>query len=176
MKVVALALACLTLLAGCGEDQQAAAPPPPAALTREAVGHYCGMVVVDHPGPKAQIFVADTPEPYWFTSVRDAIAFTLLPEEPRNITAFYVTDMGKSADWDNPQTWMPARDAVFVIGSARRGGMGQMEVVPFSERAAAERFIERNGGRVVTQAEIPQDYVLGEDQEGAGATHGGAGH
>lgn len=164
-------LAAVLLLAGCGEDERSAAPPPPAALTRAAVGHYCGMVVAEHPGPKAQIFVAGTPEPYWFTSVRDAVAFTLLPEEPKDISAFYVTDMSRAEQWDNPQAWTAATDAVFVIGSARRGGMGQMEAVPFADRDAAAQFVDRHGGRVVALAEIPEEYVLGGGDEGT-ATHG----
>lgn len=160
-------LAVLLLLAACGEDERPAVPPPPETLTRAAIGHYCGMVVADHPGPKAQIFVAGQPEPYWFTSVRDAVAFTLLPEEPKEITAFYVTDMSRNEDWDDPQSWVAAGNATFVIGSARRGGMGQQEAVPFADRAAADRFAAQQGGRVVALKDIPADYILGGDEGGA---------
>lgn len=154
----------LILLAACGEGQQAQAPPPPAELTREAVGYYCGMIVVDHPGPKGQIFVKGKEEPLWFSSVRDAIAFTLLPEETAEIRAIYVNDMGQATDWASPElgTWINAREAFYVIGSSRRGGMGALEAVPFSSRAAAEAFASEYGGRVVTLQEIPPDYILGD--------------
>jgi copper chaperone NosL len=39
--------------------------------------------------------------------------------------------------------------------------MGSEEVVPFSERAAAEKFASKNGGRIVSFVEVPREYVLG---------------
>ena len=85
------------------------AKPAPVEPTRDASGHYCGMILLDHSGPKAQVHLPDEPEPVWFSSVRDAIAFTMLPEEPRNFTAMYVNDMGV-AQWDVPEpgTWIDA--------------------------------------------------------------------
>lgn len=160
--VVVIAL--LLAVAACGEDRQAAAPPPPAAMTAEAVGHYCGMNLADHAGPKGQAWVAGIDQPYWFSSARDAVAFTMLPEEPDAIAALYVSDMATAASWDQPDTWVEARKAHFVIGSDRRGGMGQREIVPFSDAAAARGFAERHGGRVVAFDQIPRDYVLGGDE------------
>jgi copper chaperone NosL len=158
------------LAAACGEDETAAAPPPPAALTAEAVGHYCGMALVEHPGPKGQILLRGSDRPVWFSSARDTIAFTRLAEEPKAIRAIYVSDMGKAEGWDDPgaTNWVEARRAWFVLGSDRRGGMGGEEAVPFSDRAAAERFAAEHGGRVLAFAEVPRDWALG------GAAAGGA--
>ena len=99
-------------------------------LSREAIGHYCNMIVADHLSPKGQKYVADSDQPVWFSSVRDTIAFTLLPEEPKNIAAIYVNDMGR-ASWESPEpeTWIEARSAWYVIESSRRGGMGAPEPV-----------------------------------------------
>lgn len=154
-----LVLACL-LLAACDEPEQVAKPAP-QALTRAAVGHYCQMIVADHKGPKAQVFLTDRETPVWFSSVRDAIAFTLLPEEPKNIAALYVNDMAR-ASWDAPEadTWIEAESAHFVIESERRGGMGALEVVPFGDLGAAETFIDQHGGRLVRYGEMPRDYIL----------------
>jgi len=164
-----LALACL-LLAACDESEQVNKPAP-EVLTRDAIGHYCQMIVADHPGPKAQIFLTDREAPVWFSSVRDAIAYTLLPEEPKNLAAVYVTDMAK-ATWDAPEpdTWIDAEAAHFVIESDRRGGMGALEAVPFSDAADAEHFIARHGGRIVPYGEIPSAYILSADA-GPAATH-----
>ena len=162
------ALAAL-LLAGCdGGGEQAAAAPDPVEVTAEATGHYCGMLLQDHAGPKGQIHLASRAEPVWFSSVRDTVAFTRLPEEPDDITAIYVNDMARAGDWDSPAagTWIEARGAWFVIGSRQRGGMGAPEAVPFGAEAEARTFAEENGGRVVRLAEIPDDYVLGEVQLG----------
>ncbi len=42
--------------------------------------HY-GMTVLDHNGPKGQVFLTNRQQPLWFTSVCDTIAFTRLPEQ-----------------------------------------------------------------------------------------------
>ena len=156
-----LAVLCLGLVAACDDADEP--PPPPAELTRDAVGHYDRMVVLDHAGPKAQIHLESQDEPIWFSSVRDAFAFAMLPEEPRDIVAIYVSDMGRAASWDDPGpgTWIEARQARFVIGSRKRGGMGAEEPVPFGEAAAAEAFAAEHGGEVVAFDGVPEDYVLG---------------
>jgi copper chaperone NosL len=163
MRRLALALALLgpLALAGCGEKEVAQLPPP-HRMTAELIGHYCGMNVLEHPGPKGHIFAASLIEPVWFSSVRDTIAFTMLPDEPKDIQAIYVSDMGKAPSWDKPgaDNWVEARKALFVIGSRVKGGMDNDEPVPFSDRAAAEKFAAENGGRVVAFSEIPRDYVL----------------
>jgi copper chaperone NosL len=120
------------------------------------------MNVLEHPGPKGHIFAASLIEPVWFSSVRDTIAFTMLPDEPKDILAIYVSDMGKTPDWDKPgaDNWIEARKALFVIESRVRSGMGGDEAVPFSDKAAAEKFAGENGGRIVGFNDVPGDYVL----------------
>jgi len=161
MRRLAWALLGLLALAGCGE-RQAALTPLPHKMTAELIGHYCGMNVLEHPGPKGHIFAASLIEPVWFSSVRDTIAFTMLPDEPKDILAIYVSDMGKTRDWDKPgaDNWIEARKALFVIESQVKSGMGGDEAVPFSDRAAAEKFAGENGGRIVGFNEVPRDYVL----------------
>jgi copper chaperone NosL len=158
-------LASITLL-GCGQKQAAIAPPP-HSMTAEAIGHYCGMNVLEHPGPKGQIFAASLIEPVWFSSVRDTIAFTMLPDEPKDIQAIYVSDMSRARSWDNPgaDNWVEARKALFVVGSRAKGGMGGGEPVPFSDHASAEKFAAENGGRVMPFSEIPRDYVLASSEQ-----------
>lgn len=169
MKRFALAFALLAL-AAC--QKEAAQLPPPHRMTAEAIGHYCGMNLFEHPGPKGQIFAASLIEPVWFSSVRDTIAFTMLPDEPKDIQAIYVSDMGKAPSWDKPgsDNWVEARKALFVIGSRVKGGMGGDEAVPFSDRAAAENFVGKNGGKIVAFDQVPRDYVLASDGAEGGAS------
>ncbi len=157
---LAFALVMPIALAACQKEQ--ANLPAPRKMTAEAIGHYCGMNLFEHPGPKGQIFAASLIEPIWFSSVRDTIAFTMLPDEPKDIQAIYVSDMGKAPSWDKPgaDNWVESRKALFVIGSRAKGGMGGDEAVPFSDRAAAEKFAAENGGRIVTFEQVPRDYVL----------------
>jgi copper chaperone NosL len=161
MRLLAFALLGALTLSGC-RDEQAETSPPPQKLTTSAIGHYCGMNVLEHIGPKGQILLASQTEPVWFSSARDAFSFTMLPEEPKDIRAIYVSDMAKAPSWEEPgeSNWVEARIAFFVIGSRMKGGMGADETVPFSDKSAAENFATVNGGRVVTFDEVPRDYVL----------------
>lgn len=159
---LALAVMGLLVLTGCRED---AAVPEPTTLTRSAVGHYCNMIVVDHPGPKAQVFERDRSEPRWFSSVRDGMVYLTLPGEAQNATAVYVHDMSRAESWERPQDdgiWIKAETALYVIGSSRRGGMGAKETVPFSDQKAAEAFRRKFGGRIVSYEDIPRDYIVGD--------------
>lgn len=171
MKTLALAGTLALLLAGCNDRKAAEAAPPPHALTAAAIGNYCGMNVLEHPGPKGQIILASRIEPVWFSSARDAFSFTMLPEEPKDIRAIYVSDMANAPSWDKPgdANWVDAKAAFFVVGSRMKGGMGADETVPFSDKAAAEKFAGENGGRVLTFDEVPRDYVLGAEAETTGS-------
>ena len=160
-------------LAACDEEE--AAPPPPQELSGSEISHYDQMIVVDHRGPKAQILLESREKPVWFSSVRDAFAFHLLPEEPRDIAAIYVTDMAQAETWADPGpgVWIEAREAHFVIGSDMRGGMGAEEPVPFGTEDAAATFAAEHGGEVVGFEEVPEDYVLGATAEPMQMDHGG---
>lgn len=159
------ALLAVVFLTGCNQDAANSVIPPPVALNSDAMGVFCGMNVLEHPGPKGQIITASRIDPFWFTSVRDTVAFTLMPDEPRDIRAIYVSDMARALSWDDPgaTNWIDARKAFFVILSRQQGGMGAADAVPFGNRAAAAAFAATNGGRVVTFTEIPSAYVLGSD-------------
>ena len=165
MRLLTSTCLAITLAAGlsaCGDEERAELPPP-APLTQEAIGYYCNMTVSEHHGPKGQIRLKSGDRPIWFSSVRDTIAFTLLPEEPKDIWVVYVTDMSKAETWDNPETgdWIEVKSALFVIGSTRSGGMGAPEPVPFSSQEAAEKFADRYGGAIVGLSDIPDNAILG---------------
>jgi copper chaperone NosL len=144
------AVALAVMLSACSEEPGAGAPAP-VATTPDASGHYCGMLLAEHAGPKGQILLKSADQPVWFTSVRDTFTFLELPEEPKDIAAVYVSDMGKAPSWEKPgdDNWILAQKAVYVVESDRVGGMGGAEAVPFGEEASAKAFIEEHGGRVV---------------------------
>jgi len=140
----------LLILPGCSEEK-AAEVPPPVATAPDATGRYCGMLLAEHAGPKGQILLKSGGDPVWFTSVRDTFTFLALPEEPKDVAAVYVSDMGKAPSWEKPgdSNWILADKAIYVVESDRIGGMGGVEAVPFGDKAAADTFIERHGGRIV---------------------------
>lgn len=165
MKMLLAALLVGIGLSACGEEAGVARLPPPQEPGPGAVGYYCGMAVAEHSGPKGQVFLEGSAVPLWFSSVRDTLAFTILPGEPRTVAALYVNDMGRAADARTPApgAWVLARDALFVAGGSATGGMGVQEVVPFAERAAAERFRAAHGGEIYRFGEVPEQLVLGAD-------------
>jgi copper chaperone NosL len=170
LRLVAAPFLAALLAAGCDRPAPQAAPPA-AEVSAEATGHYCGMLLADHEGPKGQIHLAGRPAPVWFSSVRDTLVFMRLPEEPKDIVATYVNDMARATRWEQPEpgAWVDARKAWFVIESDRRGGMGMPEAVPFSEQAAADAFRKVHGGRVVRLDDIPDAYLFGSEPPAAPA-------
>jgi len=178
LRVLLGALLLSAVLAACDGGDEIAEAPPPAEYGGEAVGYFCNMLLAEHGGPKGQVHLQSREAPLWFSSVRDTVAFTLLKDEPKDVTAIYVNDMGRATDWQSPEPgkWVALDQAYFVIGSRRMGGMGLPEVVPFSAREAAAAFVGEYGGEVVRLAEVPADYVLGMPQlpaqeKGSHATH-----
>ena len=170
---IVCAFVVIIFLTGCNQDAANSVAPPPVALNDDAMGVFCGMSLLEHPGPKGQIITASRIDPFWFTSVRDTVAFTLMPDQPRDIRAIYVSDMARASSWEDPgpTNWIDARKAFFVIESRKQGGMGAAEAVPFGNRESADTFAVANGGKVVTFAQIPSAYVLGSDAAGDQAEH-----
>ena len=160
LRLTIALLAGFLALGACQREEEP--PPAPFAMTEDAMGRYCGMNILEHSGPKGQIILARFDEPVWFSSARDAIAFTMLPEEPKDYRAIYVSDMAKAPTWEEPGTdnWIDAKQAFFVIGSDRVGGMGAAEAVPFSTEEAAKTFAGEHGGDIVRFDAIPRDYIL----------------
>ncbi len=159
-------LICGVMLASCGQKTppQSSVPQLPGG---DDLGYFCGMIVAEHEGPKSQIVLSGEDKPLWFTSVRDGIAYTLLPEETGNVLALFVTAVDE-VDWDHPeqqrQAWINADEAWYVIGSSKRGGMGAAEAIPFAVEAAAQDFAQEFNGRVARLAAIPHDYILGNSE------------
>jgi copper chaperone NosL len=151
-----LILGLFLLLAACKED---ATLPPPVDLTADSIGYFCQMDILGHPGPKAQVHLANSPcKPLFFSQVRDAVAFLRMPEQIDTVTATYVSDMGAALNWDNPgaSNWIVADKAVYVVGSNAKGGMDAPELVPFADPAKAQDFANRNGGQVLALSDIPE--------------------
>lgn len=86
------------MLAGCNGNE-ASAPPAPSTMTAEAVGHNCQMYVLDHAGPKAQVHLKGMEAPLWFAEVVDAVAYLRGAEHEADVTAIYVSDMGRASSW-----------------------------------------------------------------------------
>ena len=160
MKIL-IALAVLTLFGACRDDV-ARNIPDPQTLDDNAAGYYCQMVIMEHDGPKAQLFLAGYPAPLWFSQVRDGLAYLKSPEQEGEVLVLYVNDMGKAISYAEPgvNNWIKAKDAFFVVGSDAVGGMGAPELVPFGTQEQARDFAAEHGGEVMKLEDIPAATVL----------------
>ena len=152
----------LVILAACTPDE------PPAAPHEITAGTTCaldGMLLNDYPGPKAQIHYGEGNVEFFCDTV-EMFNMLLRPESARRVRAVYTQDMGK-ADWKTPRGhWIDARQAFYVHGSRVKGSMGPT-LASFANRADAEAFAQKNGGRVLRFDEVQLDVV---------DLHGGAAH
>ncbi len=150
------------ILASCSQNNNKNEAPAPVALTKEAAGHYCQMVILEHAGPKTQVHLANNPNPLWFSQVRDGLAFLKSPEKTNKTTAIYVNDVGVSNSWSDmgQDNWIDAARAFFVVGSDALGGMNVPEFVPFSDEKKAQDFATKRGGEVFSFDNITAEMVL----------------
>jgi len=129
-----------------------------------------GMLLRDFPGPKAQIRFADGKTDY-FCDVMELLSEMLAPEQHRATSSFYVQDMGQ-ADWQKPQGhWIPARDALYVVGSNAQGSMGQT-IASFARQADAEAFVQQQAGKVLRFDQITPTMLNSNSSSGGMPAHG----
>lgn len=155
-------LAIFLATSGCQEETAQIDKPFPIALTPEAAGHYCQMVILDHPGPKGQVHLVGHTAPLWFSQVRDGLAYLISEEKTAEIAVLFVNDMGKASSWLEPgdDNWIDVKGAYFVVGSDAKGGMGAPEIVPFGDAKMAADFARKRGGEVKRLSEITTEMVL----------------
>lgn len=152
----------IILVSSCSGNSAIKEKPKPSKLVGNEVGYYMMMIVADHAGPKAQLWLDDQQKPIWFVDVRDAIKYTRSPEEPDNISIIYAHDMAKNPNYhDVKDIWVALDKAVFVINSGKKGGMGMPETIPFSDPKSAMDFIQKNGGELINSVnDITSDYLI----------------
>ncbi|WP_159990447.1 nitrous oxide reductase accessory protein NosL [Pelistega ratti] len=152
------------LLAACSQQEQDVTPPTAQLIDGDSIGHYCSMNLDEHIGPKAQLFIKSRMDkPYWFSTVKQMFVFRVLPEEPKDIVAIYVTDMSNVTDWSNPtadENWIDAYQAYYVIKSNFIGGMGTEDALPFSDLSKAQAFVAKNGGEIKKLDELDEAYIF----------------
>lgn len=144
----ALFMSFAILLAACSKEVTVAEKPQEPGPN--AVGFYCRMNLAEHQGPKGQVLLKGWKDPLWFSSVRDALTYAQSEVvSEKEIAAFWVNDMAKGT-WEKPApgSWVEAKIAHYVVGSAKSSGMGGIEAVPFRELNAAKDFARLNGGSV----------------------------
>lgn len=160
------ALLAALLLTGC--EQSATDTAQIEELTPNTACSLDGMLLLDYPGPKAQIHYASG-ETEFFCDTVEMFSMLLRPEQQRKVVAVYTQDMGK-ADWSKPTgNWIDARTAVYVKDSKLMGSMGPT-FAAFAERSAAEAFVKQHGGTLLNFDQVTPD--MADLRGGAHHDHG----
>lgn len=137
-------VALFTLLAACSQTVSTAVAVEPDKETECTLD---GMLLLDFPGPKAQIHHAEG-KPDFYCDLLELFTALLAPEQKRGALTAFVQDMGKTS-WDHPTgNWIDAKSAIYVVGSKKAGSMGPT-FASFSGQADAEKFALAEGGKVV---------------------------
>lgn len=141
-------------LAGCGEEVK----PNPQEITANTSCALDGMLLLDYPGPKAQIHYDQGP-PDFFCDTVEMFAVYLEPEQKKRVVAIYTQDMGK-ADWTKPQGhWFDAKIGFYVTGSKRTGSMGPT-LGAFARKEDAQTFVKQYGGQVLRFDQVTPETVV----------------
>jgi copper chaperone NosL len=155
-SVLNIAIAALMVL-GLSACDKKEATVQPLTLKQGASCALDGMLLMDYPGPKAQIHY-DIGEPEFFCDTMEMFSIYLRPEQQKRIKAMYTHDMGK-ASWEAPRDeWIDASKAFYVLGSKKLGGMGPT-LASFARQEDAQTFAKTNGGKVLRFDEITIDMV-----------------
>jgi copper chaperone NosL len=117
----------------------------------------CGMFVAKYPNWLAQIHYDTSDETKYFDGVKDMMVFYFNPEHyggsvRENIKNMFVKDYYSLS-------WLPAKEAFYVIGSDVYGPMGH-EFIPFQSREGAESFSkDHHGKNILRFDEITPEIV-----------------
>lgn len=147
-------LAAIVLLAACSQAAMNILPQEP---TRDTACALDGMLLLDYPGPKAQMHFAEG-KPEFYCDVLDMFRIMLSSEQKRPVSAMFVQDMGKTS-WEHPTgNWIDAKSAIYVTGSRKLGSMGAT-FGSFSSMQDAEAFMKKEGGKIMQFDQITLETV-----------------
>ncbi|MFC1684863.1 nitrous oxide reductase accessory protein NosL [Pseudomonadota bacterium] len=154
-------------LAGCGEKEGASVADTPHDLTREEVCMIDGMILMDYPGPKGQLFLKNG-EARFFCDTKGLISTLYDPDYQVKIKRAYVQDFSGRKWGSYSDRWIDVNQAFLVLGSAKFGAMGPT-IATFGLRGDADAFAAEHGGDVMPFAEFDEgmleDYLKGVRQQ-----------
>lgn len=149
-----IVLTVVLTVASCSRPQPG---PAPIELTRDTACALDGMLLMDYPGPKAQIHYEQGP-PDFFCDTVEMFSIYLRPEQRKRVLALYTQDMAKAA-WEAPRDhWIDAKSAFYVLGSSRMGSMGPT-LASFAREEDARAFAGQHGGQVLRFEQVTPEMV-----------------
>ena len=153
-NLLLLALLLASFAFGCSKKEQTTKA---VEIDRTTSCSLDGMILMDYPGPKAQIHY-DKGEPDFFCDTMEMFSIYLRPEQKKRVKALFTQDMGKTP-WEQPTgNWIDAKSAHYVIGSKKMGSMGPT-LASFARMEDAQAFIKQYGGKILRFDEVTLNMV-----------------
>jgi copper chaperone NosL len=153
-NLLPLAVLLTVLASGCSKQEETAKA---AEIDRATSCSLDGMILMDYPGPKAQIHY-DKGAPDFFCDTMEMFSIYLRPEQKKRVKALFTQDMGKTP-WEQPTgNWIDAKAAHYVLGSKKMGSMGPT-LASFARIEDAQAFVKQYGGKVLRFDEVTVDMV-----------------
>ncbi len=121
-----------------------AAEVSPAEVSEQTRCTVCGMFVAKYPNWLAQIQYEDRQQTKFFDGVKDLMVYYFNPEHFDGLTRDAISNIFVKDYYT--LSWIPAKEAFYVFGSDVYGPMGH-ELIPFTEREAAESFSRDHHGK-----------------------------
>jgi copper chaperone NosL len=148
-------LAVMLLLSACGGEDDRATAFKPRDLTREETCMIDGMILLDYPGPKGQLFYKNG-EAYFFCDTKGLIETLFNPDYRAKIKQAYVQDVG-GREWGSyADRWVEIEKSFLVMDGSKLGAMGPT-IATFGTRADADAFAQENGGTVLPFTELSEE-------------------
>ena len=154
-------IAALVWLYGCADQP---IETHPLKITRAHACALDGMTIIDHHGPKAQLMRRDNSRAL-FCDAKEAFTELLDPLRRKKIVKVWFQTLDEAPWESHPNGWVEAADLYFVSGSAKRGSMGPT-IAPFENRAKAQEFVERYGGKIYSFSQIDAVVIEALQQQG----------
>lgn len=153
-NLLLLALLLASFVLGCAKREEAIKA---VEIDRATSCSLDGMILMDYPGPKAQIHY-DKGDPDFFCDTMEMFSIYLRPEQKKRVKALFTQDMGKTP-WEHPTgNWIDAKSAHYVIGSKKMGSMGPT-LAAFARMEDAQAFVKQFGGKVLKFDEVTLNMV-----------------
>lgn len=96
----------------------------------------------------------------------NCVAVDMKKQSGKEVKSFQVGDF-------NTRRLIDAKTAVWVIGGSKKGVMTPVAKWAFADKGSAEKFVEKNGGKLATFAEVLQAAESEQVEKASGRGHGG---
>ena len=129
----------------------------PVRLSKAEQCSLCGMIIMNYPGPHAQIAWKNGKHTF-YCDLFEVMPMVLNTPDRQRMGEIFVQDFSHKKWGSYSNSWIPAQKAYYIINSHQRDAMG-ISYVPFKTQADAKTFQSKHGGTLLNFAQMTQQVV-----------------